>query len=178
MGIKASCVGMKDVLSSIKDLHQFSKPDFIDRTLDNLADIGIDAIDEAYSMADFDNQPKDYILSKKIGENTAEIIASGETITFLEFGTGVYNNKNRDYPQADDLGMLIGEYGKGRGKNEFWFYRGVGGEPKQKRDKHGNVVGYDESVRFTRGTQASKGMLRACSRIDQNIVKVVEAEIK
>ena len=54
--------------------------------------------------------------------NTRAINASGESILFIEFGTGVYNPVT--HPKADELGMIRGAYGKGYGQNYTWYYRG------------------------------------------------------
>lgn len=178
MGVNVSLEGLKEVTSSLNKMRKYRDQDFIDKTLNSLGDIGLIIIKETYDKADFDNQPKHYSLSKNQKEKSIDIIASGDTISFLEFGTGVYNNSNRNYPIADNLGMKIGEYGKKQGRKDHWYYYGTGGKPKEIKNKQGNIIKYNESVRFTRGTSASKGMLKACEGINKSIIPILMEESK
>jgi len=58
--------------------------------------------------------------------NKGVIVAGGNAI-FLEFGTGIrYNGPagSSPHPMGSELGMTIGEYGKGKGGNPggWWYY--------------------------------------------------------
>ena len=60
--------------------------------------------------------------------NRGVIVAGGNAI-WLEFGTGVRHNGpagGSPHPKGTELGMTIGEYGKGQGANPggWWYYDG------------------------------------------------------
>lgn len=53
------------------------------------------------------------------------VVASGEDAVWVEFGAGVYYNGgagSSPHPRGSELGMLIGEYGAGKGKRKVWGY--------------------------------------------------------
>lgn len=53
------------------------------------------------------------------------ILAKGEAVGFIEFGTGVMNP---DHPLKSELGIPDhGTYGQGKGKNRAWAYYGKQG---------------------------------------------------
>lgn len=75
--------------------------------------------------------------------NTQIVIASGSDAVFVEFGAGVYYNGaagSSPHPQGNELGFLIGEYGKGQGAKRAWGYY------------------EDGEVKITHGTPASMPM--------------------
>ena len=60
--------------------------------------------------------------------NKGVIVAGGNAI-WIEFGTGVKKNGpvgTSPHPKGQELGMLIGEYGEGKGANPngWWYYDG------------------------------------------------------
>lgn len=64
---------------------------------------------------------------KNLGLNSLEgtLLVSGEELLFFEFGTGVhYNQEPSPHPDGVRLGMIIGEYGRKQGKNDYWYYQG------------------------------------------------------
>lgn len=54
------------------------------------------------------------------------IVASGQDAIWVEFGAGVFNNGSSGsspHPKGQELGYIIGGYGKGMGKKSTWgFY--------------------------------------------------------
>lgn len=92
--------------------------------LEKLADIGITQAAIHFQSAEYDGV-NDVVVDSSptwLDEHTLAINASGESILFIEFGTGVYNPVT--HPKADELGMIRGAYGKGYGQNYTWYYRG------------------------------------------------------
>ena len=84
--------------------------------------------------------------------NKGVIVAGGNAI-WLEFGTGVrYNGPagGSPHPKGTELGMKIGEYGKGQGANPngWWYYDG-------------------EKVRHTFGIAANMFMWRTAREIER-----------
>lgn len=59
-----------------------------------------------------------------------QLTAQGNAALFIEFGAGIYYNGAEAYPDPEGRPSGvdgIGEYGKGHGKNDFWYYKGNGG---------------------------------------------------
>lgn len=58
-----------------------------------------------------------------------KVVAKGQAVLFIEFGTGVINP---EHPQSDEFGFSHGTYGKGKGANEKgWVYVGEQGNAGQ-----------------------------------------------
>ena len=84
---------------------------------------------------------------KEDGANTTIVVAQGEDVCFVEFGTGVFHNGaagSSPHPKGAELGMTIGSYGHGLGKRKAWGYRGENG-----------------SIIVTHGIPASKALYNA-----------------
>lgn len=78
---------------------------------------------------------------------TSIVFAEGSDAVFIEFGAGVSNNGeagSSPHPKGGELGFVIGGYGKGKGKQTVWGFRGEDGE-----------------LHFTRGTPAAMPMYHA-----------------
>lgn len=58
------------------------------------------------------------------------IVAQGEDAVWVEFGAGVYHNGNlgsSPHPRGSELGMTIGGYGQGKGKQRSWGFKDADG---------------------------------------------------
>lgn len=99
-----------------------------------LAEVGIPVIDQKISSAigDSSKNHNTYIKINSFGPySQAILIVEGKDLLFIEFGAGVYYNGNSGgspHPLGKELGYTIGSYGKGQGKNDFWFYYADSGE--------------------------------------------------
>lgn len=95
-----------------------------------LAEIGVSVAQTGFSTADYDgvNDVTVYIQESPTGY---AVVASGEAVGFIEFGTGV------KYPEWDNTGMdytppAHGTYGKGQGKNPWgWWFKSSDGAAAQ-----------------------------------------------
>lgn len=92
--------------------------------LSRLAQIGVDVASAGFATADYDGKRDVSVRLTKIPNGYA-VVASGETVGFIEFGTGVR------YPEWDSSGVPYtppahGTYGKGLGKNPKGWYYGQG----------------------------------------------------
>ena len=86
------------------------------------------------------------------------VVANGEDAVWCEFGAGVYHNGSvgsSPNPFGTDLGLTIGSYGKGHGKQSAWGYY----------DEDGNLV-------ITRGIPASMPMYNAVQEIARKSVEI------
>ena len=128
-----------------------------------LADIGRDEaqlrFDDAASYYDGDNN--NTTVSVENVRNKSTVVASGDNVTFLEFGAGVYYNGKGSYPGTRPPGIVgIGEYGKHNGRKNTWWYPTVDG------------------YKPTHGNPASGAMYFAKLKVEDNAVKVIKDVIK
>ena len=112
----------KSINAAIKKLQQYEKEfkrkeaEFVRR----LKELGVSVATTGFALADYDGVNDVLITETQLG-NRALVIAYGETVGFIEFGTGV---KFREY---DSAGLEYtppphGSYGKGKGKNPHGWY--------------------------------------------------------
>ena len=96
--------------------------------LDELAKIGINTADAKFKTAQYDGD-NDVVVNSVpvwISDNQLAISASGQSITFIEFGSGVYYSAQQ-HPKAHEFGYTIGGYGHHLGLLNSWRYKGVAG---------------------------------------------------
>lgn len=123
MKIKIDPFDAASVELALKQVEQYKK-DFATKEREfvrRLAAIGVSVASAGFSTADYDGTNDVRVKSVESGKR-ADVIAYGETVGFIEFGTGVkypeYDSSTIDYtPPAR------GSYGKGRGANpKGWFF--------------------------------------------------------
>ncbi len=114
----------KSISAAIKKLEQYERDfkakesEFVRR----LKELGVSVATTGFSMADYDGT-NDVLIAETQSGPRALVIAYGETVGFIEFGTGV---KFREY---DSGGLEFkppahGTYGKGKGKNpKGWYFK-------------------------------------------------------
>lgn len=122
----------KSVDAALKSVRQYKKDfeakeqEFVRR----LAEVGVRVAQAGYAIADYDGV-NDVVVSMEETSNGYTVVASGETVGFIEFGTGV------KFPEWDNTGMEYtppahGTYGKGQGKNHWgWWFKGSEGAAAQ-----------------------------------------------
>ena len=95
--------------------------------LQRLAELGVAEASIRFKDADYPGT-NDVVVETPvwISENRIAIRATGHSVTFIEFGTGVTYTDQHE--KASELGFTRGGYGKGQGKNKFWLYRGEVGK--------------------------------------------------
>ena len=123
MKIRIDPFDKKSIATAIQRLEQYKK-DFIAKETEfvrRLKEIGVSVATAGFATADYDGI-NDVLITETQNGNRAAVIAYGETVGFIEFGTGVR------YPEWDNLGMDYtppkhGTYGKGRGANpKGWYF--------------------------------------------------------
>lgn len=130
MKITVNPFDAKSVADAIEMVAQY-KRDFESKKetfIRRLADIGVRVAQSGFATADYDGE-NDVVVSLEKVANGYSVVASGRTVGFIEFGTGV------KYPEWDNIGMDYtppkhGTYGKGQGKNPqgWWFKQNDGGK--------------------------------------------------
>ena len=114
----------RSINAAIKQLEQYKK-DFLvkeEKFVRRLAEIGVSVASTGFALADYDGINDVQVTMQQNGAQ-ATVIAYGETVGFIEFGTGVkfpeWNNSGMEYTPPKH-----GTYGKGKGANPHgWYFR-------------------------------------------------------
>lgn len=134
--IKVNLFDEKSIDRAVTELQNYSKSinSKAKQVADELTRIGAKIVDDRYSMAHEEEESYSvtyYIYEDEEVENCA-IIASGENVMFLEFGTGVYTDDFSDEFEHDRLPPIFGgswsqSEGKGhfRPDHQYWYYNGI-----------------------------------------------------
>ena len=90
-------------------------------------------------------------------QNGWKVVAKGTDAVWVEFGAGVFYNGSAGsspHPKGQELGLTIGSYGQGKGKQPAWGFYNESGE-----------------LIVTRGTEAQMPLYRAFQEIMQEGIK-------
>jgi len=130
----------KSVTAAIKKLEQYEKEfkakeaEFVRR----LKEIGVSVAETGFSLADYDGI-NDVLIAETQNGPRAAIIAYGEAVGFIEFGTGV-KFQEYDSSSTEFTPPAHGTYGKGKGANpKGWYFSQSEGAPG--RHTYGNPPG-------------------------------------
>ena len=143
----------QSVAKALKELKQYKK-DFLAKEelfVKRLAEIGVSVASTGFALADYDGRNDVQVTMTQSGTR-ATVIAFGETVGFIEFGTGVRN------PEWDNSGMEYtppkhGTYGKGLGaRPKGWFF--TSGEGGAAQHTYGNYPA--EAMRTARDVMIEK----------------------
>lgn len=124
MKITINPLDKKSIDEAIKQLKQYKK-DFLAKEelfVKRLAEIGVSVATTGFALADYDGI-KDVQVTMTQSGTSAVVVAYGETVGFIEFGTGV------KFPEWDSTGMEYtppkhGTYGKGHGaRPKGWYFK-------------------------------------------------------
>lgn len=113
----------QSISDAIKQIRQYQKTfiakeqEFVKR----LAEIGVSVASSGFAMADYDGENDVRVTMTRSGTH-ATVIAYGETVGFIEFGTGVrhseWDNSGMEYTPPKH-----GTYGKGYGaRPKGWYF--------------------------------------------------------
>ena len=146
----------KSIDAAVKQLEKYKK-DFLEKEsefIQRLKELGVSVASAGFATADYDGV-NDVLIAETQNGNRAAVIAYGETVGFIEFGTGV------KYPEWDDTGMDYtppkhGTYGKGKGANPkgWWFSTSPG------------------SAQRTYGNPPAEAMLEARNSMVEQVVQI------
>ena len=113
----------KSISAAAKTLEQYQK-DFYQKETEfvrRLKELGMSVASTGFALADYDGV-NDVLIAETQRGGKAVIIAYGETVGFIEFGTGI------KYPEYDSADLEYtppphGSYGDGKGANpKGWFF--------------------------------------------------------
>lgn len=147
----------KSVDAAIKKVQQYEK-DFREKEIEfvrRLKEIGVSVAETGFALADYDGV-NDVLIAESQNGTRAVVIAYGETVGFIEFGTGVkfreYDSSTTEYTPPKH-----GTYGKGKGKNPHgWFYK----------------QGDGAAARHTYGNPPAEAMLAARDEMIQRVAQI------
>jgi len=108
--------------------------------LEKLAAIGVETASIKFTFAQYDGV-NDVEVSEPewVDDNKLQIVASGNAVGFIEFGTGVHYGEI--HPKANEFGAIRGGYGQHKGLRDSWGYYGdPGTNGKEVTKKDGRVV--------------------------------------
>ena len=135
--------------------------------LDRLAQAGFEVASARFAKAAYDGTNDASVSMETRSEGVRAVVAVGASVLFIEFGTGVTYPDN--HPQAAELGMKRGEYGKGHGKQSSWGYYGdpgTNGVVKMKKDGSTLVI--------TRGNPANMPMYETVKELESMLPDLVK----
>ena len=124
MKIRVDPFNKASINAAIKQVEEYKK-DFLAKEkifVKRLAEIGVSVATTGFAVADYDGN-NDVTVRLEWNGNRAVVIAEGETVGFIEFGTGVRN------PEWDNSGMDYtppkhGTYGKKHGaRPSGWYFK-------------------------------------------------------
>lgn len=165
---KISCtIDPKSIDQAIQELEDWKTNWLEDRChklLVELANIGTFYARTYFDKAVYDGDRTVRVSFEERGEddNAFAIIASGKSVLFIEFGTGVKYPDN--HPKAHEMGMFRGVFGAGKGSNpKGWAYYGEPGS-------NGRRV--REGVYRTFGNPANQCMFKSMQDLKENFEKI------
>lgn len=161
----------KSINQAIKELQNYQRelPRKVDYLMERLAVIGGHEASVRFTQAIYDGLNDSSVSVERI-ENGWAIVAKGDAVCFIEFGSGVYHNPSEPYPNPRPEGVVgIGEYGQKKGQRQTWGYYGEPGT-------NGNVVTTNsgKEVVLTHGNPAAMPMWYASEEIRREVEAVAQ----
>lgn len=137
------------------------------KALERLAVIGGGTARVKFTQALYTGTNDVSIEVKRVTSTHYQVIASGETVLFIEFGTGV---SNPTLTEPSGLTYPHGTYGKGKGANpNGWVYvgeQGTAGQPIK------------DGVYKTKGVPPARAMYDASKDMRQEIARIFREEFQ
>ena len=135
--------------------------------LDRVVQEGIEIASAKFEQAVYDGTNDVSVTVEPRGNNVRAVVATGKATLFIEFGTGVTYPDN--HPEAGELGMKRGEYGKGHGKHRSWGYYGEPGtNGLLKEKKNGGFVV------ITHGNPANMSMYETVKELQDRLTDIAK----
>ena len=155
---------------SIKRMKSF-KNEFdqkVYKTIRNIGTFGLDQAKTNFSRAQYDGT-NDVTVTGSATMEKGEIVASGRSVLFIEFGTGVHYASN-PHPNAYEFGYFPGSYGP-NGLKDYWLYKGEAGT-------NGVPSTANPKMIFTRGNPPNRCMYNTGKAIETQMPRIVREVFK
>lgn len=132
-----------------------------------LAEAGYEAAKINFSYAEYDGTNDVSVSVKRRGDYTYAVVATGKTVLFIEFGSGI--SFPDDHPKASELGFKHGDYGQKKGRNPSWAYYGEPGT-------NGSIIKETEKGTLvrTKGNPANMSLFKSINEIEKMISKIAK----
>lgn len=122
--IKISTPNLKRVVDQIEN-YKKSLKDKDEELLTAVANKGNEIMTFGLAEAIYDGDMYAEVMETQKEDNGVSIGIKGESVTFIEFGTGTFYPD--DHPKMDEFGFERGEFGHKLGRNPPWtFENGAG----------------------------------------------------
>lgn len=160
--------GLDRLINKLK-AYQKSLEEKQHRLLEELVRVGIDVASAKFQTAQYDGD-NDVIVNRQpewVGDNKLFLTATGNAITFIEFGTGIHYAEQ--HPKAATLGAIRGAYGQGKGSRDSWGYYGTPGTDGRvvKETEKGTVV-------LTHGNPPARAMYDSAKEMRNQVVNIAK----
>lgn len=173
MTVKIKC-NLSNLEKAVEGIEKYQKSldEKIKTLMKKLAEIGVDEASIRFKNAIYDGtndvtvQPYEWV-----DENKIVISATGNSITFIEFGSGVHYAE--EHPKASEFGYTRGGYGYKLGRWDSWRYSGDPGT-------NGEVIstGIHKGEILTHGNPANRCMYDSVKTMREHISKIIEEVFK
>jgi len=139
--------------------------------LEKLAQIGIDEATIRFSTAQYDgtNDVSVSATPEWVSDTTLRVYATGSTLFFIEFGTGVHYSEQ--HPKAGEFGFTRGGYGHHLGKLDSWRYEGDPGTNGEPDEKHPGYI-------KTHGNPPAMAMYGAAEKMKNQVLEIAREVFK
>lgn len=159
MKMQLKTTGVDKVIKRL-DSYKRQIPSKMNLLMERLATIGAYRARADFSAAMYAGENDVEITVNPIA-NGYEVVASGKSVLFIEFGTGVINP---EHPKSGEFGFSHGTYGKGKGADpNGWVYVGEQGNAGQT---------IREGVYRTRGNPPAKAMYNSSEEVRRRIQEI------
>lgn len=128
-----------------------------------LANMGVEKAKLHFFEAIYDGVNDADVTVEKRPDGYA-VVANGNAVLFIEFGAGIHYPANHPEPH----GFTHGTYGKGNGKNDYWFYTGLPG------NAGGELAHNRANTTITHGNPANMPMYTTVKDLEQEIERMVK----
>lgn len=170
MKIKVSIGNIAEALKQVenyRDTLEKKQKDFLQR----IAEIGVTEATTRFEQAQYDGE-NDVIVHEPewVNDNTIIVKASGSSILFIEFGTGVHYGTPQ-HEKAEEFGYERGGYGHHRGKHDFWYYKG---DPGTNGEEARNPEMAARGLIFTHGNPANRCMWEVSKKMRSELLRIAK----
>ena len=165
-------ITIRGVDKLIKHIESYSKQldSKLKRFVEELGKIGYNEAVTLYTNAEYAGT-NDVVVDLPYwkDDKTLVLSATGSSITFIEFGTGIWKYGGDTHPLADELGFKRGEFGYGLGKLRSWRYYGEPGNlgVPITEGKHAGMI-------KTEGNPPAKAMYFAGKTMQEEILTIAK----
>lgn len=177
MGKKVITIGLSasEIDRAIKEIEKY-KQDFqrkVDLFRVRVADEIASLSQSGFSSSGVDDwllggtRPAEVTVEVSDNGNITIVMAKGKDAAWVEFGAGVYHNTpvgDSPNPYGKELGITIGSFGDGHGKQEVWGFYETPGDPT--------------TLQLTHGTEATMPMYNAVQSVVPRIVNIAREVFK